>query len=407
VTSGPSKTEAKSHLPVHVPELDGVRGFAIAIVMALHFVCSQIGDAQTKVEYVLARLTGYGSWGVDLFFVLSGFLITGILYDTRGSGDYFKKFYVRRTLRIFPLYYATLLVVLVLIPTGVLARFAPEALQLRQEQAWLWTYLTNVRVALGGGFGLPYVSHFWTLAVEEHFYLVWPFVVGLLPRRTVLVISVVASVAALGARIAIGYLGPNPFYAHVLTPCRLDSLCIGAFCALVVRGPLGFSGFAPIARRGAVLAAAGVLATSVWHMLRGEDPAAEPLRETLLALLFGFTIVLAAWPGGPTPLKSALRARWLRFLGKYSYGLYVFHGILAYAFGAHQTLPFFVGLAGGSRLLGVLLQALFGTVVSLLVAVASYEWFEARFLRLKERFSPSGTRAPATGAVASGSRSGA
>lgn len=366
-----------------------MRGFAIAIVMALHFICSQIGTPHSRLEHLAMRITGYGLWGVDLFFVLSGFLITGILWDTRGSPNYFKTFYIRRTLRIFPLYYATLLVLLVLLPSGLLSRFAPEALALREQQWWLWTYLANVYVAIRGGFELPYVSHFWTLAVEEHFYLVWPFVVGLLPRRLALQLSVAATVVALGLRIAIGYLGPNPYYAHVLTPCRLDALCIGAGFALAVRGPGGIAAFAPRARVGLGLAAAGVLATSIWHLLRPHTVPVEPVRETLLALMFGCAVVLASWAEGPKLLKRALRWGWLRFLGKYSYGLYVFHGILAYGLVAHRTLPFFIGLAGGSHFAGVLLQALAATIVSIAVAVASYELFEVRFLKLKDHFSPS------------------
>lgn len=371
--------------PVHVQELDGVRGFAILMVMALHFVCSQITQSRSWLESLAARLTGYGSWGVDLFFVLSGFLITGILWDSRGNPHYFRTFYARRTLRIFPLYYATLLLVVVLLPAGLLQSYAPAALQVREQQGWLWTYLTNVYVAKEGGFAIPYVSHFWTLAVEEHFYLVWPFVIGLVSYRTALRVSVVTSVVALALRVGLHQWAPNPFYAHVLTPCRLDALCIGSWLALAVRGPLGFAGFAASARRGLALAAMGVVLTSVWHVLaRGSGPA-ETIRETMLALFFGFTIVLASWSEGPALLKRCLRARWLRFLGKYSYGLYVFHGIIAYAFGAHATLPHFERLAGG-HLSGLFLQAAVGALASILISVASYELFEVRFLRLKKYF---------------------
>src|SRR6186713_152936 len=131
----------------HVPELDGIRGVAILMVLALHFVCSQIPAHQNKLELVLARLTGYGAWGVDLFFVLSGYLITGILWDMRGSNAYFRTFFVRRTLRIFPLYYATLLIFTVLIPDSFVRARMPEVLTIRELQPWLWTYLTNVWVA--------------------------------------------------------------------------------------------------------------------------------------------------------------------------------------------------------------------------------------------------------------------
>lgn len=372
----------------HVPELDGVRGLAILMVLALHFLCTQIGEPQGRVEALIARVTGYGRWGVDLFFVLSGFLITGILWDTRGSRGYFKTFYMRRTLRIFPLYYATLFVIVVLIPAGLLQQHAPEALKVRELQGWLWPYLANVYIAKQGSFDIPYVSHFWTLAVEEHFYLVWPFVVGLLTRRTAIWLSVALSAAAVALRIAVGVWGPNPFYAHVLTPCRLDALCIGAFLALAARGPLGTLPVGQLAKRGVLPAALGVLLTSAWHATSPGHPLTEPLRELSLSLFFGFLVVLAATSHGPERFKAWLRFGWLRWLGKYSYGLYVFHGIVAYALGAHRVLPYFENLVG-SRLGGLLAQALAATLVSIGVAVVSYELFEAPFLRLKKWFEPS------------------
>lgn len=377
----------------HLQELDGVRGFAILMVLALHFLCTQIEAPRSGTEALIARVTGYGRWGVDLFFVLSGFLITGILYDTRGSRGYFKTFYMRRTLRIFPLYYATLLVALVLIPAGWLQQFAPGLLKARASQGWLWPYLTNVYVAKQGAFDIPYLSHFWTLAVEEHFYLVWPFAVGLLPRRTSMWLSVGLSVLAVSLRIAVGFWGPNRLYAHVLTPCRLDALCIGAFLALAARGPLGAQAIGPFARRAVLPAALGVVLTSLWHAKSPGHVFTEPLRELFLSLFFGFAVVLAATSYGPGRFKAWLRVGWLRWLGKYSYGLYVFHGIVAYSLATHPILPRFEALAG-SRLGGLLLQALAGTLLSMGIAVLSYELLEAPFLRLKKWFTPSTVALP-------------
>jgi len=364
------------------------------MVMALHFVCSAITHPQSTVEYLLQRLTGYGLWGVDLFFVLSGFLITGILWDTRGRPNYFKTFYTRRTLRIFPLYYATLFVLVVLVPSAFWQAYAPEMLKVRAQQWWLWPYLANVYVARQGSFDIPYVSHFWTLAVEEHFYLVWPFVVGLVSRTWTLRVCALASLAAVTLRGAFEIYVPNSLYGHVLTPFRLDSLCIGAALALMIRGPLGIAGVARLAKPGLFAAAFGVLVTSLLHATHPRLLPAEAVRETCLALLFGFGIVLAAWPDGPQWFKAMLRKPWLRFFGKYSYGLYVFHGIIAYGLGAHGTLPHFERLAGG-HLPGLLLQALVASLVSIGLALLSYEFFEAPFLRLKDRFEVKPVKAAA------------
>jgi peptidoglycan/LPS O-acetylase OafA/YrhL len=379
-----------ARLKSHVPELDGIRGVSILLVMGLHFICSQIENPQNKLEYLAARITGFGAWGVDAFFVLSGFLITGILWDSRGNDHYFRTFYIRRTLRIFPLYYATL-AVLVLFPLALAGEQAPRLVRIREVQEWLWFYLTNVYVAQQGNFTIPYVSHFWTLAIEEHFYLFWPFVVGLLPRATVMRVSLAAAAAAVILRIFCHYAAPNPLYAHVLTPCRLDALTIGAWFALAARGPGGMSALGQKARLGAVVGALGVLGTSGFHSVVGVlDGVVMPLRELFLALFFGFVIVLASNAEGPVLLRAALRTRPLVLLGKYSYGLYVFHGMIGYGFAKNGTIAFFEELVG-SRTLGYAVQAAFGSVLSIAIAVASYELFESRFLRLKDSF-PSNPR---------------
>src|SRR5580658_4063854 len=138
----------------HVPELDGIRGLAILAVMSLHFFAGQIHGAQNSTERFADAITGYGMWGVDLFFVLSGYLITGLLADTRDSAKYFSSFYMRRTLRIFPLYYGVLFVLMVLVPRSFLEVHAPQALQMRAVQPWLWSYLTNVYIAKTGSFSI-------------------------------------------------------------------------------------------------------------------------------------------------------------------------------------------------------------------------------------------------------------
>jgi peptidoglycan/LPS O-acetylase OafA/YrhL len=154
------------------PRLDGVRGIAILLVLVYHLTL--YGGMAPNGPF-LDRL--WRTWtlplglGVDLFFVLSGFLITGILLDTKDGPDYFRNFYARRFLRIFPLYYATLAATFLLIPA------------VRLDAVWYWTYLINYRFADVGWPRVAYLGHFWTLAVEEQFYLVWPALVFFVPRR--------------------------------------------------------------------------------------------------------------------------------------------------------------------------------------------------------------------------------
>jgi peptidoglycan/LPS O-acetylase OafA/YrhL len=380
-------TAARPVKQTHFPELDGIRGLAILSVMSLHFFASQIHGPQNSTEKLAYAITGYGMWGVDLFFVLSGYLITGLLSDTRDSTKYFSSFYMRRTLRIFPLYYGVLFVLIVLIPRSFLEAHAPDALQIREVQPWLWSYLTNVYIAKVNSYSIPYVSHFWTLAIEEHFYLFWPLVVRFASRRTAIVVAVALSVLALGARIVLALTVKSDdldLWAHVFTPCRLDSLCIGAAFALWVRGPEGWA----VLRRAAIGAPFVVATMLALRLVPNQGPMhqiAVEIKEFLLAVLFAIFVSTSVWPSGWKFMRSSLRVRALMLLGKYSYGLYVFHWIIAYYFDLHDGITRFARIAG-SRAGGLFLQALVGVVLSMIVAVVSYHVYEMPFLRLKRLF---------------------
>src|SRR5438128_3210509 len=216
----------------HVPAVDGVRGLAIILVLFVHF----IGDARpyTAFERVVMKASNYGVWGVDLFFVLSGFLITGILYDSKGSTHYFRNFYMRRILRIFPLYYGVLFLLFFVLP--LIPSVFPAGLEeSSRHQAWIWPYAVNLFIAQRGTWALPYISHFWSLAIEEHFYLLLPVVVALASTGTLLRICAGCAVFSVLLRIVLYLAGLNEISIQVLTPCRFDALCTGGFLAIATR----------------------------------------------------------------------------------------------------------------------------------------------------------------------------
>ncbi len=366
----------------HVPELDGIRGIAIILVLFVHFV----GDttAHNAIERTAVKLSNYGIWGVDLFFVLSGFLITGILADAKGSKGYYRNFYARRTLRIFPLYYSLLALLFLALPRSF-DSYAPGLAVSRAHQGWAWSYLTNFYVAYKGNWALPCVNHFWSLAVEEHFYLFWPAVIALLSRRNAMRACVALGLFALTLRIVASLLGANELVSLVTTPCRLDSLCTGGWFALWIRGEGALPRNEPV-RKVMMSCCAGVAGLSLIHVIfPAFDAATLPLRTTFISLTFGLNIVQVAALDGAPRLAAFLRWNALRLVGKYSYGLYVYHGIIAYFLVEHRTEEWLARLVG-SHGLAVVIQASTGMAASFFVAGASYELYEKRFLALKRWF---------------------
>ncbi|HEX5760501.1 MAG TPA: acyltransferase [Thermoanaerobaculia bacterium] len=367
----------------HLPALDGVRGVAILLVLLLHFTVYGGPPPSALPDRIFHELAAAGWVGVDLFFVLSGFLITGILYDAKGSRRYFRNFYARRVLRIFPLYYGSLLIFLVLLP----ALFPEHAgLQsLRRDGPWYWAYLSNVLVAREGWPEFGALGHFWSLAVEEQFYLLWPVVVLLCSRRTLMVLCLTLVAASFALRVGLGLAGRETA-AFVLTPARIDALAAGGLLALAARGPHGLRPLSRWARPAAAASAVALASLFVWRRgLPAEDFVVSTVGYTLLACLFAALVLLALTSPPQAALGRLFASSGLVFFGRYSYGLYVFHHPLlflkpqALSYGALPTVL-------GSRLPGLLLFLLAATAVSAAAAFLSWHLYEKQFLKLKERF---------------------
>ncbi|MGC4114786.1 MAG: acyltransferase [Myxococcales bacterium] len=369
-----------------MPALDGVRGLAIGMVLLLHFVGNTIPT--TAAEHAVVWATNYGAYGVDLFFVLSGYLITGILFDSRRSPRYFRNFYMRRVLRIFPLYYGVLAALFLVVP--LLAGPATALENLRQHQAWAWLYGVNVFDGLRGAYSLPYIDHFWSLAVEEHFYFVWPLVVWLLAARprALMGVSLAVGLLALVTRAAASMAGVSPVTVFVLTPFRLDGLCLGAFLAILVRQEGGQVALRRWLRPVALTAGALLVATFAFNRFSeaGVD-VLRPVRGSLILVLLAALLLRVLMASPDSPLARLFGSTPMTFLGKYSYGLYVFHHFVSYYFLSHQTEFAVAGWLGVSHSAAVAAQAAAGIAVSIAVAWASYHLFEKHFLKLKALWS--------------------
>ena len=368
--------------------LDGVRGLAILMVLCVHF----IGDAPayTTLERAMVKLANYGIWGVDLFFVLSGFLITGILHDAKGSAAL-----LPQLLRPAD---ASHLPALLRRPGRALRRAARCCRRLLRRpwpsrphhQAWLWLYASNVYLAIHRAWALPYVSHFWSLAVEEQFYLVWPVVVLSFGRRSLLGICVAVTVLALVLRSALSLAGAGDVAQVVLTPCRFDALCVGGFLALAVRS-VGLERVARTGRRALGPLVGLVLLVSAWNAARGSARGrrAAPPRDARRAHLRRAAGREPRRAGRGHVLGRVFRSRVMCFLGTCSYGLYVFHGIIAYGMWEHRGRHRGAEREDRLRARPWSSRRASGPVSRSLVAAASYELFEKHFLRLKNRLAPS------------------
>ncbi len=351
---------------------------AILLVLFFHGFGFQFGAARLpRLAHLFVVATMPGWIGVNLFFVLSGFLITGILLDSKHQPNYYRRFYTRRALRILPAYYALLLILFVSPLTGWF-----EHRQISwQFVALSFVYLSNVTAF----FGVPLqYGALWSLAVEEHFYLLWPTVVRSLSRRAICYFAIAIIVICPMLRAIAFKLGFQ--YGAGYTWLVADGLAAGSLLGLLSRSWLADRrrmkrvSIACMAG-GAALIAAGV----PFGILLGRTFLGGVFRLTVLNVFFtgalGATLVL-----GTGSLRWIVLRPTLQFFGKISYGLYLIH-MLAFDFADHLIAQYFPDPVAAVRGSFGLMCLRFGIAAAIAVVVAalSRKYFEEQFLRLKER----------------------
>lgn len=338
------------------------------------------------VESVIVHVTDSLWIGVDLFFILSGYLITGILLASRQRPRYFSSFFARRFLRIFPLYYAVIFFALVVLPHLPPGReFDTTATE--GYAWWYWAYLQNYLMATLGNLNHIFTAMTWSLAVEEQFYLVWPFVVWFTPARRLAKVCVAMIAAALLLRIGLAAGGSDPIVAYIMTPTRMDTLALGALAACIERS----YGWSPRLRAWAVrlglAAAAGVLTLAVFGSgFQWQDAAVSTAGFTLLGLMFFSLLVVVRHATPASRLYRVFTNRGLMSFGRYSYAIYLFH-VPVTAVMRESILRFpKEAPAQGTRLHLVLLLVVASGVATYAAAWLSWHVFEKHFLKLKSHF---------------------
>lgn len=358
----------------HIPALDGVRGLAALGIFIYHY-----GGMHSSYSFI--RFTGevinFGWAAVSLFFVLSGFLISGILWESFGKKGWWQRFYWRRSLRIFPLYYFALALIFFSTiwfdghrwPLGSLWPFLIY-LQNTPPLYAVWNKFPNA-------FAL---SHFWSLAVEEQFYLIWPFLLvwrrgsNISARRMCLLIWALS----FGFRGVVYLAGMRDLWAIAFLAARAGELAMGAYLALAIRDAkmkaVVFKN-AHLFFSGSLLAIIGVI---IWA--KSADVRPFPMATFGIAIngiLFASLIALCLQPGA---FASFFSMRWLRWFGKISYGIYVYHILLNPLF-VWIVSRAFPGLGHDAYFLAIAGVAAVGTLT---IATLSFYGFEAPIMRLKE-----------------------
>jgi peptidoglycan/LPS O-acetylase OafA/YrhL len=312
--------------------LDGVRGIAISLVLVWHYLSfSLLPDPGSVAAYVMdiVRL----SWsGVDLFFVLSGFLIGGILIDNRQAKNYFKVFYARRIFRILPLYFVWLALF-----SGLLFAqgLVPSNLSsMVTGPIPLWSYATfsqNLFMAYQNTFGTLWMGITWSLAVEEQFYFVLPFVIRYLEPRKLpwFLLGCILTAPLLRVGLSLSFPSGGPLAAYVLMPCRADALLLGTLCAWMVREPK----IAQFLREQIILlyvafiillGGAVVLAVEFNPYL---SSGWQTLGYTWLAFLYSCFLLIAVTEKSGSIEKITMNFL-LRRLGTVAYGVYLIHSVM-------------------------------------------------------------------------------
>ncbi len=376
----------------HLTELDGLRGLAVVAVMCYHFVhLPEVSNNKWDLKFNNILLSGW--IGVDLFFVLSGFLITRILLSSKIKTGYFSSFYIKRFLRIFPLYYLYLLLCFcIILPYSHTHLTGTEQVKVtvaQHSEIWFWLYLSNIKQMINGVFFGAGMGHLWSLAIEEQFYIIWPLVIYFFSSRVIKSVSISIFFGAMLLRISLALYNVDPQLIYVFTLTRIDALALGTLVATLAMDNYDFS-YGRIRFTLAISAILSVLLLYFFGPRAEHHPVMYTIGLSVFGVCFALTLILLQ-SKFPFPGRFLFTNRALVFFGKYSYALYIFHPLV------RQVLLKFFGyprVVFGSQVPWEMMFIIIGIGISLLVALLSWHLYEKWFLKLKTRIPLSKVKLP-------------
>jgi peptidoglycan/LPS O-acetylase OafA/YrhL len=349
---------------VYYRNLDGMRGVAALMVVVFHFFSYPISNYVHTDFY--KGISEFGQHGVSMFFVLSGFVITRILIKSRSEKDYFRSFYWRRFLRIFPLYYLFLIVWYFLMPFISKDLSTPPLV----EQIPFYFYLQNLHIVTGLNANGP--GHYWTLAIEEHFYFIWPFVVFIVNPKYLKGIIIILIIVVIPLKY---FLLIHGYSVNKLTFTRFDQILLGAYLAYLeskqalINNHIYYRKFFL-----GILFFILPISVLIYFGQRIIPQLKELLKYNLLGVFFFALIGLLIIEQKSNFVKlidTFLCSKLMQYLGKISYGIYVWHVLVLIILA--RLLVFHI----------IILDLLTTLVLSVFIAHLSYFYFEAKMIKLR------------------------
>jgi peptidoglycan/LPS O-acetylase OafA/YrhL len=316
------------------------------------------------IDFFLEKISILGQLGVALFFVLSGFLITRILLKTKKENNYFKNFYFRRILRIFPLYYFFLILFYFILPFLFNTQYASFS-----QLSYFIFYIQNFAQTFNWNAVGP--SHFWSLAVEEHFYMFWPFFVYFLSNKQLLKLSIIIIFFTLLLRSFFILKSIDVYY---FTFTRFDSLAIGAILALVQEKNGIKEHIIKIYKY--IFLIITLLTFVLWVFYGGESIyLLQVFKYTIFSVCFYFLIGFVVFLKKENFISVLLSSKFLVYTGKISYGLYVYHLLAFYIIESYLKTNY------------IFIDFIISFILAYVISILSYHFFEVKFLNFKKYFN--------------------